>query len=76
MVGNNAFAACSCIEVKNCERLQVLSIGNESFTGKATTQISRLVNLPSLKWFTVGENSFSGVEHILVEGSLLMAVFM
>lgn len=69
MIGNNAFATCSCIDVMNCEKLQVLSVGNESFTGKATTQASKLVHLPSLKWFTVGDNSMSGVEHILVEGS-------
>lgn len=68
MIGGHSFRECNCFRVEHCERLQVLSIGDHSFTGPVTSQSSILSHLPSLKWFSVGEESVSGVEQILVDG--------
>lgn len=68
MIGCHSFRKCNFFRVERCERLQVLSIGDHSLTGPVTSESSVLSHLPSLKWFSVGEESVSGVEQILVDG--------
>lgn len=68
MIGSNSFWDCNQIQFKQCEKLQVISIGDFSFMGKVGRNGSVLSHLPSLKWFSVGEMSLGGVEQICIEG--------
>ena len=67
MIGNESFNQCNCISIKNCEKLQLISIGNNSCMGGINQTPSELSYLPSLKWFSTGIDSLKGVEQILVD---------